>query len=285
MHVSCYIHPRGPNFHPFRSTISLYWVMRQFSEKCTKWPRHVQGQKYQHACYIHPQGLNFHPFHSTMSRFWVVTQKPNFRESAPNIPKWPWHAQSHKYQHACYIHPRGPNFCLFCSMLFLSYGPIFGKVHRMTPNDLDMFKVKNTNMHVTYTPEAQIFVRFALRWAVFELRPYFRKSAPNDPKWPWHVQGQKYQHACYIHPWAQIFVRFALRWAVFELRANFRKSAPNDPKWPWHVQGQKYQHACYIHPRGPNFRPFRSTMSRFQGNWDFWIPHWLQCKNLIISNS
>ena len=35
---------------------------------------------------------------------------------------------------------------------FLSYGPIFGKVYRMTPNDLDMFKVKHTNMHATCTP-------------------------------------------------------------------------------------------------------------------------------------
>ncbi len=31
----------------------------------------------------------------------------------------------------------------------------------MSPNDLDMVKVKNTNMHGTSTPEAQIFVRFA----------------------------------------------------------------------------------------------------------------------------
>ena len=51
---------------------------------------------------------------------------------------------------------------------FLSYGPMFGKVHWMTPNDLDMFKVKNTKMHVTYTPEAKIIVRFALRRAVFK---------------------------------------------------------------------------------------------------------------------
>ncbi len=75
---------------------------------------------------------------------------------------------------------------------FLSYDPIFWKVHWMTPNDLDMFKVKNTNMHVTYTPGAQIFIHFTLWWAVFELRPNFRKSAPNDPKSPWDVQGQKY---------------------------------------------------------------------------------------------
>ncbi len=33
---------------------------------------------------------------------------------------------------------------------------------------IDMVKVKNTNMHVTYTPEAQLSVRFALRWAVFK---------------------------------------------------------------------------------------------------------------------
>ncbi len=29
----------------------------------------------------------------------------------------------------------------------MSYGPIFGKVHRITPNDVDMVKVKHTNMH------------------------------------------------------------------------------------------------------------------------------------------
>ena len=83
---------------------------------------------------------------------------------------------------------------------FSIYRPIFGKVHRMTPNHLDMFKVKNTNMCATNTPEAQISVRFALWWAVFELWPNFRKSALNDPKWPWHVPSQKYQHVCYIDP-------------------------------------------------------------------------------------
>ena len=100
---------------------------------------------------------------------------------------------------------------------FLSYGPIFGKVHRMTPNDLDMFKVKNTNMHVTYTPEAQIFVLFALRSAVFELWRNFQKSAPNDHKWPWHVQGQKYQYACYIHPRGPCFCLFRSTMSCFRV--------------------------------------------------------------------
>ncbi len=43
----------------------------------------------------------------------------------------------------------------------------------MTPNDLDIFKVKNTNMHAIYTPGAQIFISFTLLWAVFELRTFF----------------------------------------------------------------------------------------------------------------
>ena len=58
---------------------------------------------------------------------------------------------------------------------FSSHSPIFGKVHQMTPNDIDMFKVKNTNMHATYIPNAQIFV-------CSFLFPYFWKSALNDPK-------------------------------------------------------------------------------------------------------
>ena len=68
-------------------------------------------------------------------------------------------------------------------------------------------------MHVTYTLD---FVRFSLRWAVFELQPNFWKSAPDDPKWPWHVQVKKYQCACYKDTRAQIFVRSALQRDVFK---------------------------------------------------------------------
>ncbi len=85
----------------------------------------------------------------------------------------------------------------------------------MTPHDLDMFKVKNTNMQAAYTHEAQIFVcfkvhRMTLKWPICSIHAtytplpsplkfssvslydepfssyasFFRKSAPNDPKWP-----------------------------------------------------------------------------------------------------
>ncbi len=43
---------------------------------------------------------------------------------------------------------------------FLSYAPPFLKVHRIIPMTLTLFKVKNTNMHATYTLESQIFLLF-----------------------------------------------------------------------------------------------------------------------------
>ncbi len=76
---------------------------------------------------------------------------------------------------------------------FSSQAPFCRKVHQMTPKDLDMFKVKNTKIHVIYTPQGPKChpLRSKMSWAIFELRPNIRKSAPNDLKWPWHVQGQK----------------------------------------------------------------------------------------------
>ena len=82
---------------------------------------------------------------------------------------------------------------------FLSYSPILEKMHQITPKwPWHMFKVKGTHMHTTYITEAQIFIHFGLQWAVFELGSFFQKSASNDPKWCWHVQGQKYQYVTQV---------------------------------------------------------------------------------------
>ena len=111
---------------------------------------------------------------------------------------------------------------------FLGYSSMFAKMHRMAPNDFDMFKVKNTNMHATYTPKAQLFVCFPLRWAIFELRPFSWKCT----KWPRLVQGRKYQHACYIHPRGPNFQPFRSTMSRFWVTAQFSGTALNDPKWP-----------------------------------------------------
>ncbi len=71
-------------------------------------------------------------------------------------------------------------------------------------------------------PKVQIFVRFALRWSVVELRPYFGKVhriTLNDLNW--HLQGQTYQHACYIHPWEQNFHPFCSTKSRFWVAGQF----------------------------------------------------------------
>ena len=91
------------------------------------------------------------------------------------------------------------------------------------------------------------------------------------PKWPWHVQDQKYQHASYIQPSVPNFGRFRSTISHFWVTLNFWKSAPNDRKWPWHVEGQKYQNACTLIPARPKFlslslynKPFLSYGSIFR---------------------
>ena len=111
------------------------------------------------------------------------------------------------------MHPRGPNF-LFVSLYdkpFLSYGPILGKMQRMTLNDLDMFRVKNTNMHVTYTLGPKFSFVSLYDEPFLSYGPIFGKvhrMTPNDLDM-FKVKNTN-MHVTYT-PEAQIFVRFALR--------------------------------------------------------------------------
>ncbi len=104
---------------------------------------------------------------------------PLFRKSAPNDPKMTLTcSRSNVYIYLLHTSPR-PKFSSISlyNEQFSSYSPIFRKVHQMTSNDRDIFKVKNTNMNDGYNPEAQIFICFALQRAVFELEPNFGSSS------------------------------------------------------------------------------------------------------------
>ncbi len=184
------------------------WRYRPSCAKCNKWHRWPWIFKI--------KTVHIHTTYYIPKVFWIRVMPFSGKGNIKITPK---------YQYACYlpVHPRGPNISPFHSTMgrFRVTPPFPGKVHLMTPNDLDMFKIKNINMHATYTSYAQIFRPFAVWWAISDLRPFFWKSAPNDPTWPWRVQGQ-----------------------------NTNK------------------HAKY--PRCPNFRPFHSTMSRFQFTTQFW---------------
>ncbi len=70
-------------------------------------------------------------------------------------------------------------------------------------------------------PRNTNFISFALRWAILELQSNVGKSALYDPKWPWHVQGQRYTygiripHTCtstrlklsYVSPYDEPFLK------------------------------------------------------------------------------
>ena len=109
--------------------------------------------------------------------------------------------------------PWGPNVTWFrWPMTHFWITPLFIKVHWMTPNDLGVFKVKNTNMRATYSPEAQTFIRF--NEPVSSCSPILWKVHRMTPKLPRHFQGHIHMHAAYI-PKIQIFVPFAVRWCFW----------------------------------------------------------------------
>ncbi len=221
------------------------------------------------------QMSNFCPFDSMTSRFWVTSQfwmAPNYLDmfKIKSI-----------YMHTTYTPgAQFSTFSLYDEPLYDESRPLLQKVHcRMTPifvrfslrwavfelrsdlqksapNDLDMLKVKNTNMHMLHAPPMPKFLSVSLYDEPFWVTGHFRKNAPNDPKWTWHIHCEKYQHACYIHPPRPNFRPFHSTMSHFWVMPKFRKSAPNVTKWPWHDQGQKYQNACCIHPWCPNFVHF-----------------------------
>ncbi len=127
------------------------------------------------------------------------------------------------------------------------------------------------NMHATYMPEAQIFVRFALRWTVFELCPLFGKV-----------------HQMTLNDLIMFKVKNTPRprFSSFPLYDElFLSYSPIFGKV--HIMISRSEVHIWILHTSPilHFCLFCSTMSRFRANWDFWIPNWLQCKNLIITNS
>ena len=72
----CYIHPWGPIFCPFRSTMTRFWVMSQFCEKCIQWLHNDLTFSMSNVpiCIQHPWGPIFYPFHSMMRNIWVAAQ-------------------------------------------------------------------------------------------------------------------------------------------------------------------------------------------------------------------
>ncbi len=156
---ACYIHLRAPTFRPFHSTMSCFWVTCQFLEKCSEWPQMTLTWSMSKipTCMLHtPQGPKFSSVSLHDKPF--LSYSP-FLEKCTEWPQTTWTWSRSKIPTYILHTPRRPKF-LSVSI----YDEPFSEKCTVWPqNDLDMFKITNTNMHITYTPEAQIFIRFTLQ--------------------------------------------------------------------------------------------------------------------------
>ena len=173
--------------------------------------------------------------------------------------------------HDYFIHATGSSISLY--NLFLSYASS-RKVHRMTPNDLDMFNVKNTNMHAKCTPKTQIFARFALRWAVFELR----KSAPKTPD-GLDMLKVKNTPPPPSHPTPTLgpkFRPFALRWAILST-SQFLEQCTERPQMTLICSRSKIQTLILHTPLRLKFSSIllydRQFLTCSKSKVHIWIPH------------
>ena len=152
----------------------------------------------------------------------------------------------------CMLHrPRGPDFIFVLSTSqFWVRANFCEKCTEWPQNDLDMFKVKSTHMHTTHTLEAQIFIRIALPWAVFELQPNFVKSIPNYLKMTLTHSTSKIL-VCMVHKISEVqtFIHFGFCSTMIRFWVSpFFLGGGDRAEWPCHVHGQKCQYACYIDP-------------------------------------
>ncbi len=137
------------------------------------------------------------------------------------------------------------------------------------PNDSKIVSTCSTSkVPISYhTPETQIFGRFVLCWAIFQLCPNFRKCT----EWPQNNLDMGMVQSVDMHathtPEVQIFVHFTLPWAILCCGPILRKMPQMTSKCPWQVQGQKYQYPCYTIPLRSKFSSISLYDELFSSKW------------------
>ncbi len=188
--------------------------MSLFSEKCTewvhpKWPWHVQGQNT--MCMPHtPPGSKFSSVLLYGETF--LSYEKNIVKSTLNKPKNDLAIFKVKCTHMHTVYT--PETQIFVRLVprravfKLHSCFFFSKLHRMTPNDLGMFKVKSTYVD----PRGPKFHQFCSTRSRFWVNPPFRKSPWMTSKWPWKFQGHRYPNC---HPFRSTMSRFRRNWDLW----------------------------------------------------------------------
>ncbi len=141
------IHPKSHNIICFALGWAVFKLRTNLGQivTCSRLKVHI------YAYGIHPRGLNFRPFRSTMSCFWVTHLVWKRALHGPND------LDMFKVKvHICILYTLPiTKFSGYFSLRWLVFElrPNFGERSTKWPqNDIDMFKVKVTDMHNTYIP-------------------------------------------------------------------------------------------------------------------------------------
>ncbi len=130
------------------------------------------------------------------------------------------------------------------------------------------------------TPEAQISLRFARRPAVFKIQGRKSEIHQMTPEWPYALNCQKgpvyteyspprpkfHSVSLYDQPYSRYKVenRKCTKWP----ENNLTHLKSECTEWPQnylnHLSVKSTLYTLNTHTRGPNFTPFRSTISRFR---------------------
>ncbi len=90
---------------------------------------------------------------------------------------------------------------------------------------------KEPHIYIKITPRITNFTPFHCMASHHRVTDHFETNAPNDPKYPWTVIGQRYH--IYIrnnYPRVPNFTPFRSKVSRFPVTGYFETSAPNDPK-------------------------------------------------------
>ncbi len=191
----CMLHmpPKAQIFFGFALWWPVFKLRPNCRKKCTEWPQNELDMFKLSCTHMHARYNPESPIFASLPLVGKVLRM---------TPKWHWYMFKVKYTYAymyyMYIHPQGPTYRAFRNTINLkSFSSLFREKCSEWPH-MTLTCFKNIIMCDTYTLEAQIFVRFALRWTVFELYLFFRKSALDDPNTTL-TRSRSKVHICIIH--------------------------------------------------------------------------------------
>ncbi len=188
-HTDTLIHCTHDYFiHATKCSMYTYHIMHKKNgafdwEKCAEWSQNdlkqVQDQKVFIWLLYKYLRHKFHPFHFTTSG---LSYDTFFRKVHRMTPKWPRHVAVQKYQHACYIKPRGTKFCPFNSTMSQFWVmKQFVKNASNNPKIILTCSRLKVPICIQNTPPRPKFSSVMLYDELPFLRPFLQKRASNDP--------------------------------------------------------------------------------------------------------